>query len=459
MVSPDPRGRRTGDPWAREGNPNPQDISGQPFVTQHISASDLQDLLRTGPNVQSTVYEFGSAQVIRTTKDDLTILTVVGIYNRAVSREIERLALQGRGNLALDLRDVKVNPVRSKRFDGSVLGLLKSLQAKFQARRREFVLWSPPPELVDLLKLTGTLGGYTLVGGKPGPDAPGPPSPAPARSPRRQEQHEVVKKRIVNLTHSLERTVSLEKGLDSAQKCVQRLLPQEPPRVAGYEFAFSYQSSEKVGGDFFDLIELDTDTFGILIGDVSGHGIDAALLMGISKKVLSIRAKEEGKGSPRRALCRANLDLASDFRRYSFVTVLYGILELGSGRFTFCRAGHEPPIVFAPELGAHAIETDGMPLGTELQRQFEALLEEKTVHVPPGGLLFFCTDGLPERKNGKAALYSRDRLVFELGRVDFGRSCQGIQEIILAGAEDFADGIPQEDDITTILVRRKGRGR
>lgn len=436
-------------------------------MNEKITASDLRDLLRTGDGVLTTVHEFGSATVQCHSKDDLSILTISGVYSRQLSKEIERLAQGCRGNLGIEFKDLRVNPASGKKFDTSVLGLLKTLRDKCELRDKHFMLCSPPPELIDLLTLTGSIGSYAIAGREAEATGvrrvpPGRPSAfgaKPAAPPEATIEPEVVQKRIVNLNRSLQRTVSLEKGLDNAQKCVMRFLPSKAPEVEGYEFGFVYKSCEKVGGDFFDFVPLDDDHLGILIGDVSGHGLDAAILMGISKKVLHLRASEVGPASPREALARANRDLAPDFHRYSFVTVLYGILEFSTGRFTFSRAGHEPPVVFGLHAHPRVLESRGGALGARLEKGGGLLLEDKSVDLAAGEYVFLYTDGLPELRDARGALYTRERLLFSLGQVTPELTCPDALDAVLRSAQEFAEGAPQEDDITTILVCRRESGR
>lgn len=432
-----------------------------------LSSFDLVDLLRTGSDVQTTVYDFSDATIRRSTKDDLTILMVSGIYSRSLAREIDRLGLQVRGNLGIEFKDIRPSPTGGKRFDSSVLGLLKTLRERFQARGMLFFLCSPPQDLVDLLKLTGTSDSFQILdpssgsglsrGSAAGPGVsagPSGPSGRRAGAPIPPPHQELVQRRITTLNQSLERTVSLERGLDSAQRCVQRFLPQVPPEVPGYSFAFSYQSSEKVGGDFFDFFPLDAGAIGIVIGDVSGHGLDAALIMGISKKVLNIRAQEVGDGSPLEALLRANRDLVPDFKKYSFVTVLYGILHPSSGRFTFARAGHEHPVLFGPGIQGTTVEARGVPLGASLGGREGLLFEEKTVEIPAGGYMLLTTDGLAESRNDRGTIYSRERLLFALRSIAPAPSAHTVLERILQSARDYCGTRPPDDDVTTILVHR-----
>lgn len=388
-------------------------------------------------------------------------MTVSGIYSRQLSKEIERLVQGCRGNLALEFRNMRVNPASGRKFDTSVLGLLKTLREKCEAKNKHFMICSPPPELMDLLTLTGAIDVYPIVG-SPG-ETPVPRArtvpPRGAARPRAGTggevavEPEVIQKRVVQLNQSLKRTVSLEKGLDNAQKCVMRFLPSKEPEIEGYEFGFLYRSSEKVGGDFFDFVPLDEDHLGVIIGDVSGHGLDAAILMGICKKVLNLRAREVGHSSPREALLRAHRDLAPDFHRCSFVTALYGIVELSTGRFTFCRAGHEPPIVFGPDLAPRVVGSRGALLGAQIPKG--DYLEEVSIEIPRGGYVLLYTDGLPELMDSRGAIYTRQRLLFSLGQVTPELSCREALNVILRSAQGFAEGEPQADDITTILFCRR----
>jgi serine phosphatase RsbU (regulator of sigma subunit) len=431
-------------------------------VDGKVTTSDLADLIKDGADLQTTVFDFGEAVIQRTTKGDLSIFTISGIYTRAIGKEMERLCLQCRGNVGIEFKDIKINPILHKKFDSSIVGALKNIRDRYQSKNQLLLLCMPPRELVDLLKLTGVYSGYQIV------EKPSslvfdtgfaskliqPAYVSEEKTSYSEHKTAVLQKRILNLNQSLKRTVSLEKGLDSAEKCIKRFLPQSPPIAEGYNFAFSYNSSEKVGGDFFDFILLGDDAIGILIGDVSGHGIDAALLMGISKKVIHLRAKQIGNGSPKQVLCHANADLVGDFHKYAFVTALYGILNLKTGSFTFARAGHEMPILFGPGQFKTILQSKGIPLATDAGKHFDRILEEKTVTIEKGVSLFLCTDGIAECWNNRGLQYTRERLVFTLAQSKRNLACREVLDGVLQSVNDFASGSPQEDDMTAILLRR-----
>lgn len=423
-----------------------------------LSASQLIELIEDGADVATTVYSFRDAEIRRFVNGDLCVLEVSGLYSPPLAKEIEKLVATWKGDLGLAFKDIKVNPQRRRKFDPSIVGILRKTLTRMRRNGKTFSLCSPPTELVDMLKLTGTLDHFEVLDGestppKPSPDglaAPGSPDP-----PAAPVEIAPAQKKIKLFNQSLQRTVTLEKGLDSAAKYVKRFLPQKPPEAAGFEFAFLYRSSEKVGGDFFDFISLKDGKLGVCIGDVAGHGMDAALLMGITKKVIRIRAVDDSSDSPRNVLCRASRDVSEDFSASSFVTALYGVLDLRTGTFTFTRAGHEHPMIFGPEPGSmQTITSRGVPLGMDRLVDLEQTLEEKTIQLAEGSFLLMCTDGLPEARSERGVLYTRDRLAFDLKRISADASCREVLETLSRSLYDFTGGAPQEDDITVVLVKR-----
>ena len=415
--------------------------------------SPLSSLLSDGAEVNTTVYDFGKATIKRFVKGELCLLEISGRYSSSLGKEIEKLAVQWRGDLGLAFKDIVVNPRSRRKFDPSAVATLRKVLNKVRGRKKTLTLLSPPSELVDVLKLAGTLEYFQVLDeqGLSGPVSHSKNLSAADKSPKVTLQQ----KKIQILNQSLNRTETLEKGLDSAAQYVKRFLPQAPPQVSGYEFSFLYKTSEKVGGDFFDFMPLTDDRLGICIGDVSGHGMDAAILMGISKKVIRIRAIDDTTNSPKQVLCKASKDISEDFKRSSFVTSLYGILDLKSGAFTFARAGHEHPILLGPAPGVHQIITSrGAPLGLDSICELHSLLGEERVDVPPGGFLLLVTDGLPEARSEKGVQYTRERLTFDLVKVSQAVSCNDVLELLCDSLDSFTSGAAQEDDITVIVIKR-----
>ena len=431
-------------------------------MTKKTLTSHFEKVTDDSQEVATTVFDLGTAEIKLSTKADLSLIRVTGTYSSSVAREVERIARRCPASIGLEFLEIKDDP-KSRRpltFDTSVLRLLKNLRKRCEKRSETFFLCAPPPKLVDMLKLSGVDEEYQIV------DRAGILSGSETQKNRSQKlppvkdetiQHnQQARKRIYQLNQDLKRTASLEKGLDSAEKCVQKFLPQHPPVAEGYGFAFSYKSSEKVGGDFFDFIPLDDNRLGISIGDVSGHGIDAALVMGISKKLISIRAQDSRFETPSSVLAQVNVDVTKDLNRQTFVTALYGVLDIPSGKFCFARAGHEVPILFYPGQTEISVESKGVALGLGIERYFNSQIEDVTVTLEPSWCLLLCTDGLSECRNQKEAIYSRERLVFELSQSDPRKTPAQILHRLLDTLETFSEGHAQEDDMTAILVQRLG---
>ncbi|MBN1442412.1 MAG: PP2C family protein-serine/threonine phosphatase [Planctomycetes bacterium] len=433
----------------------------------NVSVTQLKELLEDGHEVHTTVFDLGEATIELSSKRDISLLTVRGTYSAALAKEIDKVSLRCQGSVGLEFVEESLDAgvARPMAFNSTVLALLKTIKNRCERRGETFFICSPPPRLVDMLRLAGVYDVYQIIG-DPRQTRSAPPRAAAskseviARSPSVQRSSsdrgwKEKQKRIVHLNHSLKRTFNLEKGLDSAEKCVQKLLPQEAPFAEGFSFAFSYRSSEKIGGDFFDFIDLAGNRLGLSLGDVSGHGIDAALVMGISKKLINIRALDPRFCKPSAVLRQVSQDLSLDLSRQTFVTAIYGILDVSTGVFQYARAGHENPILFRPGGEQKILRSRGVAIGPATRAFFASQIEDSSVRLAPGDCLLMCTDGLPECRNDKRGTFSRERLAFELTQIEPGQhSCEEILDHLLERILRYAAGHPQEDDMTAVLIQR-----
>ena len=455
---------------------DPRDVRDSRSTTRPVAAEkrghsvsgkqiipSFQELTEEGDDVLTTVFDLGGSEIKWSRKNEHSLITVSGGCSPIVIREIEKIARKCKGSIGLEFHNVATGPKAwPAALKTPLLSLLKNLKSRCELRGETFFLSAPPPKLEDMLKLAGVYERYIILdktgaltsGPQPTRAKPGSSVRRLGRSAKSPEHAEKARKRIVHFNHSLKRTASLEKGLDSAEKCVQKFLPQKPPAAEGYDFAFSYRSSEKVGGDFFDFIWLDKTTLGISIGDVSGHGIDAALIMGISKKLINIRAQDPRFKTPGGVLKQVNKDVTTDLNRQTFVTALYGVLDLESGEFRFARAGHEPPILFQPGKSQATVMSKGIALGLGIERYFNSQIEDVSVKLEPGWCILLCTDGLAECRNEKEAIYGRERLVFELNQADPRKPAEQMLNQLLGSIQKFAGDRAQEDDMTAILIQR-----
>jgi phosphoserine phosphatase RsbU/P len=240
---------------------------------------------------------------------------------------------------------------------------------------------------------------------------------------------------------------ALARELQLAREIQESMLPHALPQLSGFDLGARMIPARMVGGDFFDLIPLGPDTLGVMIGDVSGKGVPAALFMALTSSLL--RAEITRGASPEEALHSVNRHLIARNVRNMFVTVLYGVLHRSTRTFEFVRAGHELPRVWDAAGAAQPIERGrALPLGLFSQ----SLLDAQTVVVPPGGTLLLYTDGVTEAMDVQGELFGLERLdvaVREAPTVAAQQLCDYLVEAVTA----YHGATPQADDLTLLAVR------
>jgi sigma-B regulation protein RsbU (phosphoserine phosphatase) len=237
---------------------------------------------------------------------------------------------------------------------------------------------------------------------------------------------------------------------------IQRsFLPDTIPQIEGFEIAATSVMAKEVGGDFFDVIPFEViplkkDTLGILIADVSGKGIPAALFMALSRIVVRVNATWYME-RPAMAIRNANTIIAADSRAGMFVTLFYGILEVDSRTLTYVNAGHNPPIVCHNDDG-HLTElpATGIALGALPDAEYQA---QATV-LSSGDFLVLYTDGITEAENAREEMFGEERL-YEVIRASRKLPAEEIIASILQSVHIFCGGYPQSDDITLMVIRVK----
>jgi hypothetical protein len=226
--------------------------------------------------------------------------------------------------------------------------------------------------------------------------------------------------------------------LEVARELQRGLLPRQAPAVSGYDFAFSYQTANTIGGDYYDFLELEDGRLVIVIGDASGHGIAAGLLMAIANSALKLGfdADPDPVSAARlvnRALCRTG-------GRRAFMTLFCGVLEPQSGRLQFVCAGH--PFGDIIELGTGSLPL-GIRVGLALERH-EAVIE-------PGDTVLLYTDGVVETLEPGGDSYGFERLRQGLAP---GGASQAIHDRLLRELDRFRGDEPVYDDRSLVVVTR-----
>ena len=247
---------------------------------------------------------------------------------------------------------------------------------------------------------------------------------------------------------------SVEQELGTARSIQHALLPKDLPKLEGWKIAYHYQPAREVGGDFYDFLRLDDGRVGLVIGDVSGKGIAAALVMANTQSVLRAVARR-GNVAPGRVLAEANEVLYAYIPSGTFVTCFYGVLDPENGRLVYANAGHDPP--YSQRGGdAQELRARGMPLGLMPDMPYE----EKEAVLAAGDDLLLYSDGLVEAHDTKGDMFGFPRLRRLIMAQSTG-SGEELIDVLLAELTSFTGtDAEQEDDITLVtLERSKARVR
>ena len=244
----------------------------------------------------------------------------------------------------------------------------------------------------------------------------------------------------------------VEQSVQVAAERQRYLLPSKPPEIPEAVSALGYWPAHRVSGDFYDFLELGSNRFAVLVGDVTGHGIEAAILMGVAKKVVSIRMRDTA--DPALALQMANRDIYPDLDRRTFVSVFLGLLDAETREFTYVRAGHNPVILYNPDRAPQftKLEAPGLVLGLDSGPRFNTVMGRESVRVRGGDALFFYTDGPVEAVNGAGEEFGLQR-VYDRLRTHHEGSPQEAIDGLHQDLGSFRGTLPQEDDVTAYLLR------
>ena len=240
----------------------------------------------------------------------------------------------------------------------------------------------------------------------------------------------------------------IEQELEVAQRIQHALLPQDVPALVGWEISPYYRPAREVGGDFYDFVPLAGGRVSLVIGDVSGKGVPAAVLMSSTQSVLRTLA-QKGDPSPSRVLSEANEGLCTYIPANMFVTCFYAILDPKNGTLSYANAGHDLPYLHRTSGEAEELRARGMPLGLMPGMGYE----EKETTLKAGEAALFYSDGIVEAHNPKGQMFGFPRLralVAEHGKE------RSLGEYLLEELYSFTggEGWEQEDDITLLTLRR-----
>jgi serine phosphatase RsbU (regulator of sigma subunit)/predicted ester cyclase len=274
--------------------------------------------------------------------------------------------------------------------------------------------------------------------------------------------HRVVEGKIVEVRHTantagfwqqrlqrerIERE-RVEQELRVARRIQQVSLPKEVPTLEGWQIAPFYRPAREVGGDFYDFLELKDGHLGLVVGDATGKGVPAALVMASVRSMLRAVAQASDY-SPGEVLRRVNDPLVIDIPSNMFVTCFYAVLDPNSGSLSYANAGHDLPYLHRGRGNAEELRARGMPLGLMPGMGYE----EKEIVLEAGEEALFYSDGLVEAHDPEGEMFGFPRLralVAEHGEL---RSLGGF---LMEELYSFVgEGWEQEDDITLLTLKRE----
>jgi len=218
------------------------------------------------------------------------------------------------------------------------------------------------------------------------------------------------------LTIEVGKQERIRRELQIARDIQKMLLPDKCPVVKGFDIAAHGSSATEVGGDYYDFFQVDDDRLGIVVADVSGKGVPAALTVAMMRSVFHTQAK--GNSDVRDVLSRVNTFMTQDMRRDMFITCIYGILEISTGRFTWARAGHEPLLVAHESGETDVLSPAGFALGIIESPEFDELLDVEVTTLLPGDRVLLFTDGLTEAMNTNGEEFGMERILGILNHDD-----------------------------------------
>jgi len=247
----------------------------------------------------------------------------------------------------------------------------------------------------------------------------------------------------------------LQKELQVAQEIQQMLLPSDFPKVDGYEIAAFYEAAKEVGGDLFDFVEVDEDTIGICVADVSGKGVPGSLIMTMIRTAL--RLESRGNKNPSEVLSKVNSFVAEDMRRGMFVTMFYIILDSRNRIIHYASAGHNPMILYRGSTKqTYYLNPSGFPVGIQLPDPglFAAKIQTESIRLREDDILVLYTDGITEAMNLKRELFREERFLDAIrnnAHLDISDFIKSINDDL----KNFTGGAQQNDDITFVSIKEK----
>lgn len=243
-----------------------------------------------------------------------------------------------------------------------------------------------------------------------------------------------------------------KKALKLAGEVQRGLLPERAPQISGVDIASRNVPCDEVGGDYFDFLwdeSKKAEKLSIVVGDITGHGVDAALLMSSARAFLRMRASQTG--NPIEIVTALNQHLTKDFSESGrFMTMFYLSLDRQAEQLEWIRAGHDPALIYDPEKDIFE-ELMGPGLALGVVENYDYALQSRN-GLKPGQVIIIGTDGIWEGRNPSGEMFGKERLM-EIVRNSAAHDSHTILEKIFQEHTDFSEGLKSDDDLTLVVVK------
>ena len=247
---------------------------------------------------------------------------------------------------------------------------------------------------------------------------------------------------------------TLKLSLELARAVQQNLLPGHTPALSHLELTGRCLYCDETGGDYYDFIDLPevkSGTVGVVVGDVSGHGIGAALLMASIRGVTHAEAKYYAD-HPAKMLARTNRQVVQDTDDERFVTLFYGLLDDQTRSCTWASAGHEPALWYhSGDQRIEELPNTGMPLGVMENAEFKQI---GPIHLEPEDILIIGTDGIWEAQNDQGEFYGKERFL-DVIKDKHHLGAEDLADLLMDHVTGFIGAATRIDDITLVLIKAK----
>ncbi|MES2307346.1 MAG: GAF domain-containing SpoIIE family protein phosphatase [Verrucomicrobiota bacterium] len=244
----------------------------------------------------------------------------------------------------------------------------------------------------------------------------------------------------------------LDDDLQLASEIQKILLPDQSPKINGFDVVARNYPAQQLSGDYFDFIQIDSQHYGVAIADVSGKGVPASIIMAMCRSIL--RSKAIGNPSPAEVLKAVNRQISPDIRKDMFITMIYLVINTETHEVKIARAGHELPLLLEKAQGElTAIQSSGLALGIDDGEIFDEVIEEKKLKLEVGDTLLLYTDGVTEALDDKGQEFDRENLISSLKN---GSSLLAFDLLdnIVERVRRHIGSQNQLDDITLAIIRR-----